>query len=353
MREKPESWLLPDDTGRPRMLDMDRRLQPIRRAALGVLALGLLITGPWVGWWTLLPLLIAGALFAGADAVMDRVARPEYWIFAAWTGSQIAIAISVLLAGGPSSPAMAWFAIPVVTLSTRFSLRGVVTGVAITLALMLAVAYGSDTGAVIDDPTLLVMPFVLVLAVGILSTALMRSDVQHRSEAVIDPLTGMLNRKALQNRVEELRQQATVNGDPIGVIVLDVDHFKLVNDSVGHAVGDAVLRDVAYLIRKDLRAFELAYRLGGEEFLVLLPGADRDQCLLLAEQLRESVSVARFAGDLEVTVSCGVAATCRDEPLEDFDALVAVADGALYEAKRLGRNRVGVPRSGMPRAVAA
>lgn len=353
MKKGCESWLLPDDTDRARMLDMDRRLQPIRRAALGVLAVGLVITAPWVGWWTLLPLLIAGALFASADAIMDRVARPEYWIFAAWTGSQTAIAISVLLAGGPTSPAMAWFAIPVVTLSTRFSLRGVVTGVAITLGLMLAVAYGSDTGAVIDNPTLLVMPFVLVLAVGILSTVLMRSDVEHRSEAVIDPLTGMLNRKALGNRVEELRQQSAVTGEPIGMIELDVDNFKRVNDTVGHAVGDAVLRDVAYLIRKDLRAFELAYRLGGEEFLVLLPGADEGQSLRLAEQLRAAIAAARFAEGLEITVSCGVAATRRDECLEDFDALFAATDAALYEAKRLGRNRVCGAGAASPQPLAA
>ena len=104
---------------------------------------------------------------------------------------------------------------------------------------------------IIANPPVLVMPIAIVLAVAILSTALMRSDLEHRGKAVIDPLTGMLNRKALESRVDELRQQSEVSGAPIGVIVIDIDHFKEVNDTVGHAAGDAVLRDVAYIIRKD------------------------------------------------------------------------------------------------------
>jgi len=326
------------------MLDMDRRLQPIRRAAFGVLAAGLLITGPWIGWWTLVPLLVAGVLFASADRLMDQVDRPEYWILAAWVGSQVMITVSVLLAGAPETPAMAWFAIPVITLSMRFSMRGIVLGVAITLALMLGVAFGSDAAAVLDNPPLLIMPVVLVIAIGIFSTALMRSDVEHRSEAVVDPLTAMLNRKALYNRVEELRQQSEVTGAPLAAVMLDIDHFKAVNDSVGHAAGDAVLRDVAYLIRKEMRAFELAYRLGGEEFLVLLPGARSSDAMRLAEELRKRVEEARFVEGVEVTVSCGVSTSPAGVPL-DFDKLFAKADAALYEAKDAGRNRVLGPRS--------
>ena len=117
----------------------------------------------------------------------------------------------------------------------------------------------------------------------------MRSDIQHRSDAVIDQLTGMLNRKALGVRALELAQQSEVTGEPVGVIVADLDHFKHVNDTRGHTVGDAVLKEVAYLLRKQLRAFDLAYRLGGEEFLILVPGSDIDHAAELAERLREAV----------------------------------------------------------------
>ena len=215
-----------------------------------------------------------------------------------------------------------------------------VLGVSITLALLLAVTFGFDATAVLDDPELLVGAMALVIAVAILSSALMRSDIEHRDEAVVDPLTGMLNRKALDNRVEELRQQAAVSGAPIGLIVIDVDHFKEVNDTVGHSVGDAVLRDVAYIIRTQLRAFELAYRIGGEEFLVLLPGAHQAQSARLAEQLREIVAATRFGAEVSVTISLGVAVSPAGEPL-DFEELFCRADRALYGAKRAGRNRVG------------
>src|SRR5665811_643861 len=187
------------------------------------------------------------------------------------------IAGAVSLEGGPRAMALSWLAIPVITLSSRFSMRGVVAGVSIASALVLAVAFGVDAHAVLSNPELAIAPLALILCVAVLSTPLMRSDIQHRSDAVIDQLTGMLNRKALSVRVHELAQQSEITAEPVGVIVADLDHFKDVNDTRGHSIGDAVLRDVAYLLRKQLRAFDLAYRLGGEEFLILVPGSDMEQ----------------------------------------------------------------------------
>jgi diguanylate cyclase (GGDEF)-like protein len=149
----------------------------------------------------------------------------------------------------------------------------------------------------------------------------------------------MLNRNALRVRVEELRHQARVVRQPIGLIVADLDHFKSINDAHGHATGDAVLRDVAYGLRKRLRAFDLAYRLGGEEFLILLPGADAPQTAIIAEDLREAV-VAERSGGLAVTAPFGVSAS---QPSSfDYDHVFEAADRALYEAKASGRNCVRV-----------
>jgi diguanylate cyclase (GGDEF)-like protein len=332
------SWLF-RDTDRERLLDMDRRLQPPRRAAFAVLGVALLACGPWLGWWTLLALAVAAALFALADTRMERSAHPEYLIFSAWVGSEVIMAVSVALSGGPSIPTMAWFAIPVVTLSARFSTRGIALGVAIALGLMIAVGFVVDAGAVIDNPTLVIAPAALILAVALLSSALMRSDVDHRAEAVIDPLTGMLNRKALGARNQELSQQSAVSGEPIGVVVVDLDHFKAVNDALGHAQGDAVLRDVAYALRNVLRAFDLVYRIGGEEFLVLVPGADAGQAAELAEQLRAAVASTTVGDDQRLTISAGVAASGRGSTF-DYDTVFARADAALYEAKRAGRDCV-------------
>jgi diguanylate cyclase (GGDEF)-like protein len=333
------SWLINDDMDRERMLDMDRLVAPVRQRSFIVIAVALLICGPWLGWWTILPLAFAGVAFRLADDALERVTHTEYMLLAAWTISQVMILTSVALTGGPNSPAMSWFAIPVVTLSARFPLRGVIAGVAVTVVMLLAVAFGVNAHAVLEHPPLLIMPLALTLAVAILSTALMHSDVRHRSEAVLDQLTGMLNRHALKDRTIELAHQSQRTGQPVGLIVGDLDHFKDINDTHGHATGDTVLQDVAYMLRKQLRAFDLAYRIGGEEFLVLLPGADLQHAAAMAEKLREGVAADTVGGGLRVTMSFGVSASESDSVF-DYQTVCAEADAALYEAKRGGRNAV-------------
>ncbi len=335
----PRSWLLDGGMDRERMLDMDRLVAPVRQKSFVVMAVALLICGPWLGWWTIALLAVAGVLFKIADRSVERFRNPEYLLFGAWVGSELMIMVADALTGGPHSPAMAWFAIPIVTLSARFPHRGVLAGLAVTVAMMVAVAFGTDAAGVIARPPLLIMPLALTIAVAILSTALMQSDVMHRSEAVIDQLTGMLNRNSLKDRTIELAHQSERTGQPVGLIVGDLDHFKQVNDTHGHAKGDAVLQDVAYVLRKQLRAFDLAYRIGGEEFLVLLPGADIEQSAAMAERLRRAVEGDSVGGGLHVTMSFGVSASHREGAF-DYTHVCEEADAALYEAKRRGRNMV-------------
>jgi len=331
-------FLLPDETARHRLLDMHRRLAPVRRVTVGAMVVGTLIAGVWIGWVTAISLAIGWLLFANSEVLARRGARPETVVAFAWMGFQLMFALTALAAGAPEEPALAWMAILVITLAARVSGRGIVLGVAYTLLLMVGVAFAGDAQAVLDDPSLLLVPMVLVLAVAALSTVMTLSDIEHRSEALVDPLTSMLNRKALENRVSELRQQAELVTAPVAIVMIDIDHFKQINDSAGHSVGDDVLRNVSEVIRKDLRAYELAYRLGGEEFLVLLPGASREEGMQVADRLRVSIELATLANGPGVTISCGVAATPGDEGF-DFDALLESADRALYAAKRSGRNR--------------
>jgi diguanylate cyclase (GGDEF)-like protein len=333
------SWLCRDDMDRERLLDMEERIKPVRRVAIGILAVALIAGAPWIGLWTLLPLGVAAALFAVADARLERSDRPEYVMFAAWALSEVTIAAAVALSGGPRVATLSWIAIPVVTLSARFSMRGVLVGLGIAISLVLVVCFGTDASQTIDDPTIVMAPVALILALGVLSTALMQSDVEHRGEAVIDQLTGMLNRKALANRIIELSQQADYTGQPVGMILGDLDHFKAVNDSQGHAAGDAALTDVAYLMRKHLRAYDLVYRVGGEEFLVLLPGADTGECVRMAEELRRAVAAGALGDDTRLTISFGVSASTQGAGF-DYEKVFAAADEALYEAKSEGRNRV-------------
>ena len=318
---------------------MEERIKPVRRVTMGLLFIFLIAAGPWIGWWTLLPLGIAMGLFALADARLAQTERPEYVMFAAWTLSEVTMAAAVALSGGPRVATLSWIAIPVVTLSARFSLRGVIVGVCISISLVLAVAFGVHPSTTLAEPPVVMAPVALILAIAVLSTALMQSDMEHRSESVIDPLTGMLNRKALMNRVAELEQQSQVTGEPVGLVLGDLDHFKQVNDLQGHAAGDAALTDVAYLLRKRLRAFDLAYRIGGEEFLVLLPGADTRESSEMAEELRAAVEADTVGEGTSLTVSFGVSASARGGGF-DYQRVFAAADEALYEAKSEGRNTV-------------
>jgi diguanylate cyclase (GGDEF)-like protein len=332
------SWIFPDGADRERMLELDQHLQPVRRAAFAVLTLSLVASGPWLGWWTLAPLLLAIVVFRLADTQMGRMRRPEYALFAAWVGSELIMAASVAVSGGPLVPTTAWLAIPVLTLGARFSNRGIALGVALAIGLLVAVELGVNAQAVIANPPLLIAPIALIVCVAMFQIVLMRSEIRLRGEVVIDSLTGMFNRKALVRRVEELEQQSQLVRQPVSLIVADIDHFKQINDTHGHAAGDALLTDIGYQLRKSLRAFDLCYRTGGEEFIVLLPGAELAPATEIAEQLRLGVA-AVDSGGLGVTMSFGVAASEAGLPF-DYDAVFAQADAALYEAKRSGRNRV-------------
>lgn len=324
---------------RERLMDIDARIRPYRLAAFGVLGLALLASGPWQGWWWLLPL--AGALlaFKVGDVMEERSARPERWVAASWAVSPLMIAISVALTGSFDSPALPWFVLPLVTLASRFEWRGTVIGIGYSIALLLASTIPFDPSVLADDPVRLIHGFALMLAVTLLGGAIVQSDRDHRREAVLDPLTGLFNRSALAQRFAE---QRGADGDAterrIGVLIGDLDHFKAINDEHGHAVGDAVLKDVAYELRKHLRALDHMYRVGGEEFVAVLPGADLDSAEEAAERLRAAVAAAR-PGGLYVSISFGVAVATGPD-CANFDRLYRAADAALYQAKQDGRNSV-------------
>lgn len=326
---------------RERLLDMEERIRPYRLATFAVLALTLVASGHLLGWWWLFPLAAAlGAFYAG-DKLRANSAHPERWAAVTWGVSPLMIALSVALTGGHDSPATAWFALPAVTLGARFENRGVVVGVAYTALLLVVSTVGLDPSGSAGHPLPIAFAFSLTVAVALLGGALVQSDRDHRREAILDPLTGLLNRAALRQRFSELRADARDPGaaGQLGLLVGDLDHFKVVNDEHGHAVGDAVLKDVGYTLRKHLRALDNVYRVGGEEFVVLLPGAGGvEGACEVAERLRAAVEESRPAG-LQVSISFGAVA-CDDGRALDFDSLYRAADEALYEAKESGRNSV-------------
>ena len=160
--------------------------------------------------------------------------------------------------------------------------------------------------------------------------------------AVKDPLTSMHNRRYLERHLGPLVAQNVERGRPVSLLILDVDHFKIVNDTWGHDVGDRVLREVASRITSSLRGIDLSCRFGGEEFVAAFSGVDAERALLIAERLRRKIADEPFPvqteqGPLSVTVSVGVATAHGGDTAE---SLLKRADQALYRAKKNGRDRV-------------
>jgi two-component system cell cycle response regulator len=175
-------------------------------------------------------------------------------------------------------------------------------------------------------------------------TDFLRQNLDYSLElAVTDELTGLNNRRFMESQIIALVERAAAGGDPVSALMIDIDHFKAINDTYGHDVGDEVLREFAARLATNVRAIDLPCRYGGEEFTVIMPGAPLEAAEKVAERIRLHVAGAPFrvaAGSelLNVTISIGVAASLGEG--DTPEALVKRADAAVYAAKAGGRNRV-------------
>jgi two-component system cell cycle response regulator len=175
-------------------------------------------------------------------------------------------------------------------------------------------------------------------------TDYLRDNLDHSLElAVTDQLTGLHNRRYMTGQLDALVKRAALGGDPVSCLLIDIDHFKKINDGYGHDVGDEVLREFAVRLASNVRAIDLPCRYGGEEFVVVMPGTRLEDAQRIAERIRLHVAGSPFrvmGGSelLTVTISIGVAATCG--PDDKPEALLKRADEGVYEAKATGRNRV-------------
>jgi len=201
----------------------------------------------------------------------------------------------------------------------------------------------------------LLVPLPMTLLPGGMIFALVAALEQARHTAhtlsMTDVLTGLHNRRHFMQTAQRELHLAQRHGLPLALLILDIDHFKRVNDQHGHDIGDQVLVEVGRRCAQVLRATDLLARWGGEEFVVLLPNTGYEQAHQLAERMRETVaySAQLYAAQdaVRVTISIGVAGTVAQQPTT-LDALVQQADRALYDAKRAGRNqvRLATPPSG-------
>lgn len=173
----------------------------------------------------------------------------------------------------------------------------------------------------------------------------LRSNVAESVEmSVTDGLTGLNNRRYLDQHLSTLVERAKTRGRELSIMITDIDRFKLVNDTYGHAAGDEVLREFSKRLRANIRGIDLACRFGGEEFVVVMPDTSATVAAEVAERLRESIDAVQFAipsheKQIAVTASVGVA-SLTDRQSDNSETLMEKADKALYEAKNNGRNQV-------------
>ncbi len=174
-----------------------------------------------------------------------------------------------------------------------------------------------------------------------LQEQLVRAREALRFEAMHDALTGLLNRRALLSLLDNERSRSSRTGNAMSVIMGDLDRFKSINDSFGHATGDAVLREAAKRMKSSVRAYDSVGRIGGEEFMLILPDCPSRIGMIIAERLRELLAATPIdtpAGPVPVTTSLGVASSEQvNNPLAED--MIRAADSALYRAKHAGRNR--------------
>jgi diguanylate cyclase (GGDEF)-like protein len=347
MEKETGSWLCPTEAERARMLEAGQLVRWTRVWVSLLVAVATAAAAPWLGWWPT----AFGALTAVQVGTLERRTarsrRPERYVAASFLSTAFFASCGAAASGGPQSPLLFFIALPAILMANRFRRPVVIVGLAVTLLILWGGSVAVDPASFAHDPSLVIVATALVIGVVVFTLSLSDTELALRADARHDHLTGLFNRAALVSRFAELRSQAHATGGAIALVVYDLDRFKSVNDELGHDRGDAVLRDSAALLRRHLRAFDLVYRLGGEEFAVVLPGVGVAEALEIADRQRASIEQER-PGGVGITISGGVA-SARGTDVE-WDTLFQRADVALLRAKREGRNRVVVAADEQPSA---
>lgn len=333
------SWIARDASERARTMALHARFMRVNRVMLVLLA-ACLAPAVFIVEHPVLTFALAttGFLQYGVLQVLaPRFSRPEVWLFWSLMVAMACIAAGVTVSGLAGAGALGILLWPASGLASRFPTRVVVAGTVATLVFMVG---GFAIGAphILTDMPVVVSGFVGVTIAVVANVSVLRiSDVAHHNAATLDPLTGLPNRVALRARADALEAQAADHRGA-ALILLDLDRFKRINDEHGHQAGDDVLAAFGAVLADAVRGDDLAYRLGGEEFAVLVPGLNLEGAADLAQRLLHTIRRADLAGH-RVTASAGVGISPAGESVS-WKRLFAQADAALYRAKHDGRDRV-------------
>ncbi len=332
------NWLVADATERGHVVDLLQRCAKDSDFNSMISFVALMVCGLWLDWWGMIPIVIAGAFWKVCTSVLPTSKRPEYAALCGLMAIILASAVSMPLANQTILFALPMGALITVGASATFRWRGAAVIAATAVIGTTGAALVMDAAAVAATPFILAFPIALILATSYLGHAMGRSAREHRVASITDGLTGTLNRAALDARIPLLVQQSLSASAGLAIFVVDIDHFKRVNDEHGHDIGDEVLSEVSYRLRRSLRAFDSVYRVGGEEFVIVLTNITGPDARMVAERTRRVIEVNPISA-IPATVSIGVAWVPGGRSL-DYDATFQLADDRLYRAKQTGRNRV-------------
>jgi diguanylate cyclase (GGDEF)-like protein len=323
---------------RERLAAFERALLPSLRRQL-VLLIAIVIVGardlsPRVTVAAGLAIVLAAGLLFVARRVSDGSPHPQRWALVEQVLVSGMFAGMMSQTGGVQGPVAPLLFLSVLIGAARFDdvlTRTLLLAAVVAMTGLAQLAAGSSASA--NAAVLLAWLGAFVCATELVRT-LVAAELSARTRADHDGLTGLRNRSALERCLTELDAQSQTTAAPVSLLLCDLDEFKAVNDTLGHAAGDVVLADVAAALRGELPGYDLIFRMGGDEYVVVLPGSSAVQAQAVGDRLGNAIRQA--VGSYGVSASIGTATRRRDLASH----LLVEADAALYGAKRGGRNRV-------------
>jgi len=328
-----QSWLCPTELDRSRVIDANDRVRTIRKVGSGAIGVALVISAPWLGWWTLILFALSALNFINVDLRMPRSRHPERVSVCAILITLALIAAGVALSGGPHSPALPWLVLPAGMVAARFRPRVVIAGLALTVLVILAVTLGLDPRATIDDPVPVFTTLALLTAVVSIVWAIETAELHNRDEAILDPLTGLANRRQLSEDLSAIWSRATPER-PVRLLMFDLDGFKAYNDTFGHPGGDLLLSRLSRAFMGAIGAYGRAYRLGGDEFCALLWG----EC---GEEMVEACLKALSEEGEGFSITSSYGSVLLPHETTDPELALQLADQRMYSYKDSSRASAG------------
>lgn len=307
---------------------------------------------PSHAWSTLLVRVVGAILLIATGMFQKRPGRAEWMPLLAKVRLTIAVVASALAASmldrgygfGVAGLVVIILTGPYIALDTRDLLKTNLAMIAVLIPVMLLVSL--PTFDLIGTMVFVLLAVAVSMLLGRVLEASNRRgfalELELHRDARTDALTGIDNRRAMQERGRLELKRAKRSGEPVSLILCDLDHFKYINDKYGHEAGDTALTDAAAVLREALRETDALGRWGGEEFMAILPGTDTKGANAVAERMRAAIAGTKLAGLSDsITISLGVTTSEHlDDPALEYDLLVKEADQRLYRAKLEGRNRV-------------